>query len=137
MSAAISASNSSTQAASSAAFANLSSGDFLKIIIKELSQQDPLDPQDSSKLLEQFSSLRNVESSLQLQQKLGDLVLQNQISAAGGLIGKVVVGLGDDNDVMQGLVTSVRVQNDKAYLELDTGETLPMSRVTEIGNLTM
>jgi flagellar basal-body rod modification protein FlgD len=114
------------------AFGKLKSEDFIKVMISELSHQDPFQPQDSSKLLEQFSSLRNIESQLDLQSQLGNLVLQNQISNAGGLIGKTVKGLDDSNASVQGVVSSVRVTDGKAVLELDSGKTLSMDRVTEI-----
>lgn len=119
----------------SGAFGQLKSEDFIKVMISELSHQDPFQPQDSSKLLEQFSSLRNIESQLGLQKQLESLVLQNSISAAGGLIGKVVKGLDDTNANVQGLVKSVRVMDGKAMLELDNGKTLAMGRVTEIAPL--
>ena len=91
-------------------------------------------------------SLRNIESQLSLQQQLeelvtqnkdsqvlfqeqlGDLVLQNQVSAAGGLIGKLVSGVDDINRAIEGLVTSVRVQDGKTMLELDSGATLSMGQ---------
>lgn len=116
-------------------FSDLTSDDFVKVMIAELSHQDPFQPQDSSKLLEQFSSLRNVESQLKLQESLSSLVLQNQVASAGGLIGKLVAGLDLANQDVAGLVTAVRVQDGQAVLELDNGKTLPMERVTEIANL--
>ncbi len=124
-----------TASAASSGFSSLTSNDFLKVMINELSHQDPLDPQDSAKLVEQFSNLRNIESQLKLQEKLEALVMQNQVASAGGLIGKLVAGIDDSNNTVSGLVTSVRVQNGQAFLELDTGKTLAMDRLTEIGEL--
>jgi flagellar basal-body rod modification protein FlgD len=115
-------------------FGDLSSEDFIKVMISELSKQDPMNPQDSSKLLEQFSSLRNIESQLSLQQQLQTLVLQNQVSSAGGLIGKMVAGLDESNTNVVGTVSSVIVQNGKAYLELDSGKILSMDRVVQIAD---
>lgn len=113
-------------------FAELQSDDFVRVMIEELSHQDPFNPQDSAALLEQLSSLRNIESQFSLQEKLESLVLQNQISAAGGLIGRMVTGLDANNNAVQGMVTSVRVQDGQAILELDSGGALPMDRVTRI-----
>lgn len=117
------------------AFGDLTSDDFIRVLLTELSNQDPFDPQDSAALLEQMSSLRNIESQLSLQEQLGDLVLQNQVSAAGGLIGKLVTGLDGSNSDVEGVVTSVRVQDGQAILELDSGKALAMDRVTRITNL--
>ena len=68
------------------------------------------------------------------QDSLKGLVLQNQIGAAGNLIGKSVEGLADNNDAINGVVDSVRVQQDQVYLELHNGTELQMGRVTKIAS---
>ena len=83
-------------------------------------------------MLEQLSSLRNIENQLSLQQQLEALVLQNQIAFAGGMIGERVEGQSALNDAVDGVVTAVRVQEDKAILEIDSGQTLAIDRVTGI-----
>jgi len=112
----------------------LSTSDFIKIITQELTQQDPFQPNDSGALLEQISSLRNVESQLSLQKTLESLVSQSSFAAASQTIGKLVAGLDGSNQEQIGLVTSVRMENNKAILELDTGKRLSFDRVTEIAN---
>jgi len=121
--------------ATAGGFADMTSEQFIKVMIQELTHQDPFEPQDSQALLEQLSSLRNIESQLALEEQLGALVLQNQISAAGGLIGKLVTGTDAGYEQIQGVVTSVRVQDDAVYLELDTGKKLAMNAVTEIADV--
>ncbi|MEX2672953.1 MAG: flagellar hook capping FlgD N-terminal domain-containing protein [Phycisphaeraceae bacterium] len=113
-------------------FAELSSEEFMKILVTELTTQDPMEPNDSAQILEQLSSLRNIESQMDLQDQLQNLVLQNQVSQASGLIGNMVRGLNEQNDRVEGVVTSVRVSEGNAMLELDTGQRLPMSRVEMI-----
>ncbi len=116
-------------------FAELSSEEFIKVLFTELQNQDPLKPQDSSKMLEQLSSLRNIESQMSLQEQLKDLVKQNQVAAAGGMIGKVVQGLDGGNNQIIGLVTAVRVTDEGVMLQLDNGHQLDMSRVSAITEL--
>ena len=139
--------------ADSGGFGALSSDEFIKVLMAELTNQDPFEPQDSGALLEQMSSLRNIESQLSLQDKLDSLeeqfseigdrfgnlgqqlegfVLQNELSAAGNLIGKLVEGTNTDDQSIQGLVTSVRVEGGNTFLELDTGAKLAMNRVTRV-----
>ena len=113
-------------------FAHIKTADFIKVLISELANQDPFEPQDSAALLEQLSSLRNIESQLSLQEKLEALVLQNQIASAGGLIGRMVSGLDGANDQVEGVVTSVRVAGGNVILELEDGSALPMDRLTRI-----
>lgn len=138
-------------------FASLSSDQFIKVLITELTHQDPFQPQDSGKILEQLSSLRNIESQMALQEKLGALVnqsasgqqslleslqtliLHNQLTAAGAMIGKlvqgVVLGTNGQPETVSGLVTSVRAQDGQVLLELDSGKVLPMDRVTLVTNV--
>jgi flagellar hook assembly protein FlgD len=58
--------------------------------------------------------------------------LQNQIGSAGNLIGKNVAGVDDQNNVIKGVVNSVKVQSDGVQLELDNGQSLPLAKVTDI-----
>jgi flagellar basal-body rod modification protein FlgD len=125
-----------TSTSGAGAFGDISSEQFIKILVSELSNQDPFEPQDSGALLEQLSSLRNIESQLSLQKQLESLVMQNQVASASGMIGKTVTGLDDANNQVVGVVSSVRVQDGKAVLELNTGKLLAMDRVTEIANTT-
>ncbi len=116
------------------AFGDLSSTDFVRILVEELSNQDPFEPNDSAAILEQLSSLRSIESDISLQGQLENLVLQNSIGQAGSLIGREVQGLSLENDIVSGTVTSVRVVDGATEVQLDTGVSLPLERVTEIAN---
>ena len=125
----------STAATGSDGFAAMSSKDFLKIMIQELRNQDPLKPQDTSKLMEQISSLRNIESQTSLQEQLKSLVSQNQVAAASNLIGKLVTGVDQTNTKASGLVTAVRVTSNGVLLQLDSGSEMLMNNVTGISDL--
>lgn len=113
-------------------FADINSKEFVKILITELTHQDPLKPNDSQAILEQLSSLRNIESQMALQDKLEAMVMQNQFAQAGGMIGKVVEGLDLAGEKVSGEVVSVRLVDGQAVLELDTGKNLLMGRLTRI-----
>ncbi|MCC7408995.1 MAG: hypothetical protein IT442_13065 [Phycisphaeraceae bacterium] len=147
--AAISSAGSTSSTGSSNAFATISSDKFIKIMLTELTNQDPFQPQDSGKLMEQISNLRNIESQMSLKDSMEQLVedsgknqdalldhlsallLQNQISSAGSLIGKQVTGTDLDNQSVDGIVTSVRVEQGLVMLELDSGKSLPMVLLDE------
>ena len=111
---------------------DLKTEDFIKMMITQLQNQDPMEPAKNEQLLAQMSQIGQLESAAQLQTSLSRLVLQNNLGAAGNLIGKAVEGLGDDGDELAGEVTSVRVEAGDVYLELDTGNRLRLDRVTEI-----
>jgi flagellar basal-body rod modification protein FlgD len=103
-----------------------------RYLYAEWDDQDPLKPNDTQQVLEQLSSLRNIESQMQLQDQLEALVMQNELAQAGGMIGKMVQGLDESDSQVSGVVTAVRVVDGKAVLELDTGKQLPLARVTRI-----
>src|SRR5262245_8249985 len=98
--------------------------DFINMMVTQLQNQDPLDPAKNSELLAQMSQIGQLQSTTALQDSLKTLVLQNNLGAAGNLIGKQVTGLDDDGAQMNGLVTSVRVEGDDVSLELDNGKSL-------------
>lgn len=113
-------------------FNDMSSEEFMKIIFTELQQQDPFKPNDSSALLEQLNSIRSIESDLQMGEKLESIVFQNQLSSAGGLIGKRVGGLSTENTRVAGTVKSVSRVGDQIGLLLHNNWMIPMDNVEYI-----
>jgi flagellar basal-body rod modification protein FlgD len=110
----------------------MTAGDFLKLMIQQLQQQDPMNPTDSSTLLTQMSQISNLQSNSAMVSSLSGLTLQQSIGAGGNLIGKNIVGLDSDGKEITGLVTSVKVVDKKVHLELHNGKELPMENITQI-----
>lgn len=111
---------------------DLKTEDFIKMMITQLQNQDPLEPAKNQELLAQMSQIGQLQSSSTLQESLQGMVLQNQIGSASSLIGKTVQGFDGADDPVTGLVNSVKVGSDGVSLELDNGKTLLLSRVTQI-----
>ncbi|MGE3106843.1 MAG: flagellar hook capping FlgD N-terminal domain-containing protein [Phycisphaerales bacterium] len=120
--------------APSDAFSDLRSEDFVKIMFTELSNQDPLKPNDSSALLEQMSSLRSIQSDIDLGQKLETLVSQNQMASASNLLGRLVSGVSETNERVIGVVATVSRTPDGPVLTLDDGTRVPFSQVDELAD---
>jgi len=125
------ASTTTAPAASKSGY-NLKPADFIKMMVTQLQNQDPLQPTSNQDLLAQMSQIGQLETSTQLQTTLQGLGLQSQIGSASSLIGKNVEGMDTNNNTIHGLVTSVKVQSDGVSLELDSGQSLSLSRVTSI-----
>jgi flagellar basal-body rod modification protein FlgD len=111
------------------AFSELSSEEFVKIMFAELSNQDPLKPNDSTQMLEQLSSLRSIQSDMNLTEKLESILTQNQLSTAGSLIGKYVSGLTAGGQRVVGEVVAVSRNADGPILRLSNNFILPFSNV--------
>src|SRR5262249_25142889 len=110
----------------------LSSDAFMKLMITQLQQQDPLNPSDSNQLLTQMSQISQLQSNTQLTTSLQSMSLQQAIGSAGNLIGKSVAGIAANGNSITGTVTSVKVADKKLQLELDSGLELPMENVTTV-----
>ncbi len=110
----------------------LSSDEFFKLIFTELSNQDPLDPNDTNALLEQIANIRSIESDVDLVSKLGELVGQNELAAGAGLIGRLISGLSETSERVTGLVNSVSRTEEGVVLNLTGGIRVPMADVDRV-----
>lgn len=111
---------------------DLTSDQFLEIVLAELANQDPLEPNDTSALLDQLSSIRDIEANIDLTENLNSLVDQNEFSSAASLIGLVVSGLSETNGRIVDFVSSVRQTEEGAVLITRQGYSVPFSQVDEV-----
>lgn len=116
------------------ALGTLGSQDFLRLLIAQLQTQDPLEPVSNQDLLNQISSIRDIELSTTLTSSLSDLANQQQFGSASSLIGQFVTGSpGADGLTHSGLVVGVRFPADGSpVLQLADGSELPISRLSAI-----
>src|SRR3712207_9030077 len=66
----------------------LKTEDFIKMMITQLQNQDPMEPAKNQELLAQMSQIGQLQSATTLQESLKGMVTQNQIGSAAALIGK-------------------------------------------------
>lgn len=111
------------------AFNDLTSEQFVKIMFTELSNQDPLKPNDSNQMLQQLSSLRSIQSDINLTDKLEAILTQNQLSTAGSLIGKYVSGLTEGGQRVVGEVVAVARNENGPLLRLSNNFLVPFANV--------
>jgi flagellar basal-body rod modification protein FlgD len=69
---------------------------FLGLLITELQNQDPLNPMDNAQMLTQISTIREIGSTNQLTETLGNFAVGQELAMASNLIGKKVSGLDKD-----------------------------------------
>ncbi len=109
----------------------LSQEEFFKIMISELTNQDPLEPLDNREFLSQLTQLQTLDSTTRLAAGIESLRVGQQISAAGVLIGKVVSGLDAAGAAVSGTVDRVIVEDQRAFLGVGTA-LLPLANVREV-----
>jgi flagellar basal-body rod modification protein FlgD len=113
-------------------FSALTSEEFTKLVLTELSNQDPLSPNDTNQLLQQISTIRSIQSDVDLSDGLTGLVSQNEFASASTLIGKSISGLTEDRTRVEGLVASVSRTKDGPVLTLSDGTRVAMNQVDAI-----
>ncbi len=93
--------------------------DFLKIMITELQNQDPLNPLENDELIAQIGQLRSVGATEKLTETLDSVLLGQNIASATNLIGAEIDAISDDNQRVRGVVEKVSVAGGKPKLHLD------------------
>lgn len=111
-------------------FGALDSDEFTKLILTELGNQDPLEPNDTGALLEQLSTIRSIESDTKLNSTLASIADRSDFMGAAGLIGQYVTS--QDNLLDPLRVTSV-IQNDTGVsVTLEDGSFVPIGSITSV-----
>jgi len=87
--------------------------EFLKLMLTELQNQDPLNPTDNAALLQQVGELRGISSNDQLVSTLKGFSNTQELTTASSLIGKTVKGLDTKATEIDGEVTSVSIKIDE------------------------
>ncbi len=116
---AISAVSQASRATQSASAANVDYQTFLRLLVAEMRNQDPTKPMESTEYIAQLASFSSVEQSIQLNNKLDQLLSTSYIAQADALIGHRITS--PDGEV-SGTVVEVKVYDDGLIAVLDTGE---------------
>lgn len=119
----------------------LSADDFFKLLITQLTNQDPLEPTSNLELMQQISAIRDIDLSTTLVESLKTLTSQQRFAAAPALMGKYVTAavdpLNPELAPPAGIVVGVRYQPDgQILLQLDTGAELPLDRIESVAEAT-
>jgi flagellar hook assembly protein FlgD len=113
-------------------FGELTNNEFFEIMMAELSSQDPLEPNDTTALMEQIALIRSIESDTSITDNLGDLLDQSSFNSAAGLIGALVSGVSESGQRIADLVISVSRTPDGAVLNTADGSRVPIDNVDEV-----
>ncbi len=119
------------QSTTSDAYANLNIDDFMKLLISELQNQDPLDPVKNKDLVEQIGQIRAIQANQYLTTTLTGVMLGQNLNTAAAMLGRKISGLDDSGKEVQGKVTGVVFQNGAAKLHVGD-QVVSLSNVQKI-----
>src|SRR5215212_11474088 len=129
------ASTSNNQSNSSAtnAINDIDMDTFLKLMITELQQQDPLNPLDNKDMLNQIAQIRAVGASDQLTKTLNSVLLGQNITSATNLIGADISALTDNGQAITGIVNRVAIDKGVPKIHVEnTPGVLPSAAEGEV-----
>ncbi|MEP1206277.1 MAG: flagellar hook assembly protein FlgD [Rhizobiaceae bacterium] len=95
-------------ATSTASAASVDYDAFLQLLVAEMQNQDPTKPMESTEYVAQLASFSNVEQSIQMNEKLDNLINSSFIASAGSLIGRTITSAdgGTTGEIVQVKVTN-------------------------------
>lgn len=104
--------------------------EFLKLLVTQLTNQDPLQPQDQSQFLAQLAQFSTVEG-------VNNLASSQSKVQASGLLGKNVDAVVVTNNVpktVSGQVTAVRYDSSGIHLQLNTKDEVTLDQIQQVRN---
>lgn len=98
---------------------------FMKIVLAQLTYQDPMKPVDSAQFITQLAQITSLEQTRQLTDRMDSLVAAQGSSQLIGLLGRKVE-IGGDFGAQVGVVTDVTFDTNgqRFTMRTDTGEVL-------------
>ncbi|MCP4709405.1 MAG: hypothetical protein GY869_12330 [Planctomycetes bacterium] len=124
----------------------LNTEDFLKIMVTELTNQDPFEPMKNQDLLAQIASIQQLDSSETMTKtltsvgerfdgvvdKLSQFLDREQLGSATQMVGQFVTGISPSGELAAGKVVAVNISQGEIMLELDTGELVGLNQMTRL-----
>ena len=118
----ISALGSATPAAASN---RLTLEDFMKVLLTQLTYQDPLKPMDNQEFMAQMAQFSTLEQITNMSAGMTKFALASQVSGATGLLGRQVSYELDDHTTGEGTVGSVSLLDGAVHLDVDGVDVTP------------
>lgn len=107
--------------------------DFLKILLTQLTYQDPMKPMDNQEFMAQMAQFTSLEQTQQLNDKISTLISNQAALQSVGLIGRTV-DISSASGAVTGTVVSLSLSGESPLITLRTpaGVTLPNISLSQI-----
>ncbi len=106
---------------------------FLKLLIAELSNQDPTNPVEDREFISQMATFSTLEQMQNMNKTMEGIAETNKFSAVN-YIGKAVAFTNDEGKQVPALVNAVWFENGKTILDTSEGD-VPLEKVEGISEL--
>lgn len=103
--------------------------DFLKILLTQLTYQDPLKPMDNQQFMAQMAQFTALQQTQQLNTRMDQLISTQASLQSVGLIGKTV-DVQASGSTVTGTVTALSLSGDTPQLTINTTSGSTLSGIT-------
>jgi len=121
----------SAQSVRTAGINDLDKNAFLKLLITELRNQDPLSPTDDKEFIAQLAQFSSLEQMQQVNKAMEAFVSNQVAFQAAGLLGRTVSATASDGSAISGKVDSVRFEKGTPILKVGDAE-VPLENIMSI-----
>jgi flagellar basal-body rod modification protein FlgD len=114
-----------TQADNAEKVASLGKDDFLKLLVAQLQNQDPMQPMDNAEYMGQLAQFSTLEQITNVGDEVKRMRTSSQVDQAVSMIGKNVGYVLEDGTAASGLVESVSIVDGEIKLKVGASEISP------------
>jgi len=104
---------------------SLGKDQFMRLLVAQLKNQNPMDPMSNSELVTQMSQLATLEGITDLNGSFGDLLKLYSLLSGAELLGREVEYLTDSGTARRGTVQEVVRKGDSIALVVDGAQVSP------------
>lgn len=135
----------SNQSTTVSANSTLSKDDFLKLLVAQMTNQDPTAPMDSGQFVTQMAQFTSLEQTQNMGSAIDKLVAtqaDNSLSDKATMIGKKITWTESSTDengnnistTLAGIVNAVNIKDGQISYVTDSGKTVDPSTITEVSD---
>jgi flagellar basal-body rod modification protein FlgD len=110
--------------------------DFLKLLVAQLTNQDPTNPMQDTEFISQLATYSGLEQQMNMNKNLETLIAGNVANTAANatkLITSIVGFTNEDGQLQTGQVAFIDIVAGEVNLYLTDGTYIPLSAVEQIG----
>ena len=124
---------SSKNGSSVGAAAGMGKDDFMKLLIAQLQNQDPMKPMDDKEFITQLAQFSSLEAIDKMTTAMEEMAGSQLLAQAATLIGKQVTAKLPDGSTVTGAVTQVQMVDHKPRVVVN-GQQIDPSLITTLGS---
>ena len=110
----------------------LTHDDFLRLLVMQLTHQDPLKPMEDVDFMAQLAQMQALDEQIAMTQTMRAMRIDTQLQATSALIGKLVSGADENGNELGGVVDRVVVESDAVYAQLANGLRIPTENIRQV-----